>query len=311
VKKLRPFLIAACASAAAVLTIALAAGTSEETSANAILDSEEQAFVQLINDYRAQNGQGPLLVDPSITAASRWMSYDMGEYNYFSHTDHLGQSPWTRMCNFGYCYNTYKGENIAAGFTTASSVFNAWKNSSGHNANMLSSNYKVMGIARAYTSGSTYGWYWTNDFGGYIPPSTSATPTPALTGTATSAPPPAPTNTPTPVPAPVPTATPSPTPVVPTCNLDSDCDGYLDAAEMRMGTDKNVACVATTTVMDEDPQPWPPDFDDNGVVNISDVLSFKGILGYYDARHDINGNDFIEMADVLSLKDVFSESCFQ
>ena len=38
---------------------------------------------------------------------------------YFSHTDSLGRDPWTRMCYFGYCYNTWKGENIAAGYVTA------------------------------------------------------------------------------------------------------------------------------------------------------------------------------------------------
>ena len=32
---------------------------------------------------------------------------------------------------------------------------------------MLSSNFKAIGIGRAYKSTSTYKWYWTADFGGY------------------------------------------------------------------------------------------------------------------------------------------------
>ena len=157
----------------------------------------------LLNDYRAQNALGPLSLDSSIQAAAEWMSTDMGENDYFGHTDSLGGSPWDRMCNFGYCYNTWKGENIAAGYTTGQAVFDAWKSSPGHNSNMLSENYVVMGIARVYTAGSTYGYYWTNDFGGYL---------------AEPSPPPAPTDTPSPAPSPAPTATvtPSPTPSLPT-----------------------------------------------------------------------------------------------
>lgn len=40
--------------------------------------------------------------------------------------------------------------------------------SSGHNQNMLNPNYRVIGIARAYDAASSYGWYWTTDFGGTV-----------------------------------------------------------------------------------------------------------------------------------------------
>jgi uncharacterized protein YkwD len=70
------------------------------------------------------------------------------------------------MCDFEYCFDTWMGENIAAGYSTASDIFTAWKNSPDHNANMLSSNYVAMGISRVYIAGSPYGWYWANDFGG-------------------------------------------------------------------------------------------------------------------------------------------------
>jgi uncharacterized protein YkwD len=42
----------------------------------------------------------------------------------------------------------------------------SWQNSAGHNENMLNENYRVIGIARVYSSNSTYRWYWTTDFGG-------------------------------------------------------------------------------------------------------------------------------------------------
>ena len=77
----------------------------------------------------------------------------MGANNYFSHTDSLGRDPFQRMAAFGYNYNTWKGENLAAGADTAQGAFNLWKNSPGHNANMLNANFKVIGIARVYSAG--------------------------------------------------------------------------------------------------------------------------------------------------------------
>ena len=150
----------------AICTLVALAMSARATSADPQLDSEEQSFVTLINSYRAQNGLGPLSIDWEMQASSDWMSNDMGVKAYFSHTDSLGRDPWTRMCAFDYCNDTWMGENIAAGYSTASDVFTAWKNSPGHNANMLNSNYIAMGISRTYVVGSPFGWYWTNDFGG-------------------------------------------------------------------------------------------------------------------------------------------------
>jgi uncharacterized protein (TIGR03437 family) len=96
------------------------------------------------------------------------MSGDMAAKNYFSHTDSQGRDPFVRMSAFGYNYQTYKGENLAAGYADPASTFNQWKNSASHNAAMLNGNYSVIGIARVYGGSSTYKWYWTTDFGGYV-----------------------------------------------------------------------------------------------------------------------------------------------
>src|SRR5437764_11004248 len=61
------------------------------------LDAEQSAFVILINNYRAQNGAGPLQVSVTLQQSSQWMSGDMAAKNYFSHTDSLGRDPFTRM----------------------------------------------------------------------------------------------------------------------------------------------------------------------------------------------------------------------
>ena len=48
----------------------------------------------------------------------------------------------------GYAVNTWRGENLVAGTETAAYAFQMWKESPGHNANMLGEHYTVIGIAR-------------------------------------------------------------------------------------------------------------------------------------------------------------------
>ena len=115
----------------------------------------------------------------AITNAARWMSQDMATFNYFSHTDRLSRDPFVRMAAFGYDYSTWKGENIAAGYSSGINTFNQWRCSAGHNANMLNANYRVMGLSRYELASSTYRYYWTNDFGGLVD-ATVAVPDPAV-----------------------------------------------------------------------------------------------------------------------------------
>jgi hypothetical protein len=156
------------------------------------VDSEEARFLTLINNYRAQNGLAQLKMSTNLNQAASWMVVDLATKNYFSHTDSLGRSPSTRAQNCGYPGGA--GENLAAGTyrDTAQEAFDAWKASSGHNANMLNSSYKMIGIARYYGSSSTYGWYWATDFGliddgtgGSAGGGGSTTPTPAPSSPAT------------------------------------------------------------------------------------------------------------------------------
>jgi len=328
--------LAAALASAAIVTATLLGGTAD-SSADTSLDAEEQAFITLLNQYRAQNGLAPMLIDPGLQQAAEWMDNDMGVNHYFSHTDSLGQSPWTRMCNFGYCYSTWKGENIAAGYTTGAAVFEGWRTSPGHNANMLNVNFRVMGLARLYVPGSVYGYYWTNDFGGYVTagayppqgptntpapanaPAPTATPTPVPTASPTASP----TNSPTPSPSAVPTFTPSPAPSaaptaspVPGCPLDSDCDGWTDASEIAMGTDPELACSATGAKDDEHPDAIPTDTNDDGRITLADVLRAGPALNSpsqtnpnYDARFDLDADGRVTLSDMLRFAQGFNTSC--
>jgi len=148
----------------AALFLSLAVSPAEV--ANAQLGQDEQAVVDLINAHRANNGLSPLNVSSTLTDVALWMSQDMAEKDYFSHTDSLGRDPFERMADFGYDYNTWKGENLAAGSDTPQMTFQLWRDSPGHNANMLNPNFVVVGLAKAYGPNSTYGWYWSAEFGG-------------------------------------------------------------------------------------------------------------------------------------------------
>jgi uncharacterized protein YkwD len=144
----------------------MCSGASEATTT---LDAEEQAFLVIINDYRKQNGLGPLTACRSLNRAAQGHSEDMRDKNYFSHTGLNGSSPFQRSCQA--CFKlgcgpaTAMAENIAAGNAGAQATFTQWKNSPGHNTNMLGKSYTMIGIGRA-TGGGKYGVYWTNVFAG-------------------------------------------------------------------------------------------------------------------------------------------------
>ena len=112
-------------------------------------EDKKSEFLELINRYRQENGMAPLKVSGALAVAAQLHSEDMAAQNYFSHTSLDGRTFVDRIRQAGYTYNTWLGENIAAGYDTAQAVFEAWRSSTGHNANMLNSNFVVIGIGIA------------------------------------------------------------------------------------------------------------------------------------------------------------------
>ncbi len=127
------------------------------------LDGEEQATLDKINELRRSNGLGTLSVEVRLENTSRWMSQDLGNKNYFSHTDSLGRDTFKRMADFGLT-DGYRGENLAAGRSGAGEVFEQWKTSKQHLENLLNPNFKRAGLARFYNPSSYYKWYWSLEF---------------------------------------------------------------------------------------------------------------------------------------------------
>jgi hypothetical protein len=124
----------------------------------------ESEVIDLVNVERAAEGLPPLSTDADLASAARGHSEDMGLQNYFSHTGLDGRTPCDRMTDAGYIWN-YCGENIAASQPTPEDVIDTWMASAGHRANILNPNYCDIGVGYAYVASSTYGHYWTQNFG--------------------------------------------------------------------------------------------------------------------------------------------------
>jgi uncharacterized protein YkwD len=169
-----------CAGVAGVaILVAGIAGFDQRADASSY-DSEELQFLDLINDYRENNGLESLVLSDTLAVAAERHSQDMARYSFFAHNTAassyypVGSAPWDRMVAEGYDYNVYKGENIAVGYASAEEAFAAWRRSPSHNRAMLDGRYRVIGIARIDDPDSVHGWYWTTDFGGALDPTSHA-----------------------------------------------------------------------------------------------------------------------------------------
>lgn len=120
----------------------------------------EQEVVRLVNAERAKAGLSPLTEDWQLSRVARYKSQDMRDRGYFSHQSPTYGSPYDMMRAFGISYRT-AGENIAMGQRTPEAVVNAWMNSSGHRANILSKSFTKIGVGYVAS-----GNYWTQMFTG-------------------------------------------------------------------------------------------------------------------------------------------------
>lgn len=138
----------------------------------------EQRVVELTNIERAKQGLPPLKRNTNLANAARYHSADMAQDNYFNHDTYdrsgdnliLKCNTWSRILAY-YSSTSYRGENIAAGYTSPEAVVSGWMNSSGHRANILGPNFSEIGVGYYYFD-SGYRHYWTQDFGhtpGYFP----------------------------------------------------------------------------------------------------------------------------------------------
>ena len=136
------------------------AGAETPITSSTAVDAE-RTMLCLVNLHRKANGLDPLAMESSLRKAARGHSEDMVARSYFCHSytpsgcdeykpGDPESTPDGRAKAQG--YNGRVGENIAADSSSgvsAQSMFTQWKNSPGHNANMLGTDYYVFGMGFA------------------------------------------------------------------------------------------------------------------------------------------------------------------
>jgi len=119
--------------------------TGASTTADASVSFARQV-VQLVNAERAKAGLPALASDALLGKVAHDKAVDMYTNGYFSHQSPTYGSPFDMMRAYGVTYR-YAGENIAKGQRTPAEVMQAWMNSPGHRANIVSPNFTKIGVA--------------------------------------------------------------------------------------------------------------------------------------------------------------------
>ncbi|AHZ86600.1 hypothetical protein Bb109J_c1267 [Bdellovibrio bacteriovorus] len=109
-----------------------------------------------VNQERTSRGLNALTALPACGAEAQAHADDMVARNYFAH-DSPTESTSQRFARFGLS-GSYWGENIAVGYSTAAQVMGGWMSSTGHRSNILSSNFRTMGVGIAANSQGMLHW---------------------------------------------------------------------------------------------------------------------------------------------------------
>ncbi|CAN5321323.1 hypothetical protein BH10PSE9_BH10PSE9_16570 [soil metagenome] len=117
------------------------------------------AAVRLINEYRASRGLGPLSIDDKLMNIATTHAHLMASMDKMAHVL-PGEGSFQQRIAAGGFQASMAAENVAAGQDSLQDVFDAWRRSPGHNANMLLSGISKMGIALAIQPGGRYHTYW-------------------------------------------------------------------------------------------------------------------------------------------------------
>lgn len=126
---------------------ALASSRSETT-----LRTVNDKVLAALNRFRAKHGLLALRESPALDRSAREHSLEMGRLGYFSHSSANGTQFWQRIRDF-YTARGYShwaaGENLvwASPSLSAGRAINMWISSPPHLANLLSPQWRQVGIA--------------------------------------------------------------------------------------------------------------------------------------------------------------------
>lgn len=127
-------------------------------SAGIAAEIESSSVLATMNAVRDREGLAPLALDERLNAAAEDRMRDMEEQGYWAHQLPGGISPFVWVRRRGFAFDV-AGENLARGFETAEIMVEAWLESPGHRANLMSADYTRCGISiiDGYTTGRATG----------------------------------------------------------------------------------------------------------------------------------------------------------
>lgn len=127
---------------------------------------EAASVIEETNKQRVAQGLVPLAITPLLNSSAEYKTDDMITRQYFEHESPTGEGVSDLGKRAGYEY-VIMGENLALGdFADAKDLVDAWMNSPGHRANILSTKYQDIGVSvkRATFEGKPV-WFAVQHFG--------------------------------------------------------------------------------------------------------------------------------------------------
>jgi uncharacterized protein YkwD len=136
-------------------TSATPARPAAQASSSAILSSYEFDIVRRMNAIRTARGLRALRVSRQLSAAAAYHTNQMGLRGFFEHESANGADFWKRIERFypsRYARSWSVGENILWGSPeiSASTAVREWMRSSPHRANILSREWREVGLGAAH-----------------------------------------------------------------------------------------------------------------------------------------------------------------
>ncbi len=114
----------------------------------------------IINQYRAEHGLKPVKLNTELTAAAKNHSRDLAKWDRISHYGSDGSNPWDRVKRAGFKARL-AAENVGTGQVDFGEVMKGWKDSPGHNKNLLLADADYMGIALVQEPRTEFKSFWT------------------------------------------------------------------------------------------------------------------------------------------------------
>jgi uncharacterized protein YkwD len=128
----------------------------------------DQRVVELVNIERAKQNLPPLKRVEPLSASALAYSQSMAGRNFYSHASPDGTTLAQRLQAAGYANWSGIGENLAAALSTPENAVAGWMASPTHRANILSAQFREIGVGYVYDANDRFGpyyHYWTMHLG--------------------------------------------------------------------------------------------------------------------------------------------------